>query len=33
MFPVASSQSYKLNFFGNVLLLQIYERAPYHSIV
>ena len=33
MFPVASSQSYKLNFFGNVLLLYIYEPDPYHCIV
>ena len=35
MFPVASSQRYKINFFSNVLLLwyEIYERAPYHFIV
>ena len=33
MFSVTSSPSYKLNFFGNVILLQIYERVPYHSIV
>ena len=29
MFHVAFSYSYKVNFFDNVLLLLIYERAPY----